>query len=297
MKQNDKMHRDEILSDENLVQHLLEEQFPKWTNLPIRRVPSSGTENALYRLGDEMIVRLPRRPGATKPIDKEQKWLPKLAPLFPIAIPIPLGKGKPTKEFPYPWSIYKWLKGENPIVDHLNDPSSLAKDVAKFINILHQINLKDGPLARRGAPLEVQDDQMRVALKESHGLVDTDAVIDIWEKALKVPKYSGKPVWIHGDLSPGNILLVNGKLSAILDFGGLGVGDPAVDSIAAWNLLSAETRETFRRELQYDKETWARGRGWALSIALIQLPYYKDTNKELASNARHVINEILEEDR
>ncbi len=288
-----KMHIDEVHIDVHLVKRLLTSQFPQWANLPIEPVSSSGTSNALYRLGKDMVVRLPRIRSAAKPVDKEHEWLPKLTSLLPFAIPEPFGKGKPAEGYPYQWSIYRWIEGETPVVDQLKDPESLAMDLAKFIVLFHKIALKDGPPARRGAHLSVQDPQMRTALKESQKLVDVDAVRAIWEKALKVPEYTGSPVWVHGDLLSMNLLLVNDRLSAVIDFGGIGIGDPACDMIPAWNLFPAKVRGTFREILQADDATWERGRGWALSIALIQLPYYKDTNPELAANARHTINEVL----
>ena len=290
-----KMHADEFEIDVPLVQRLITQQFPKWAGLSLKPVPSAGTDNALFRLGHEMVVRLPRIDWAVENVDKEFKWLPQLAPLLPILIPAPLEKGAPTKEYPWPWSIYRWLEGSNPIVGHIPDPVLFTHDIVAFIQALHKVDLPNGPISNRGVPLEKQDAETRKALQALTGMVDISAVTELWEKALKVPPWSKPPVWVHGDLSPGNILIENGRLSAVIDFGNLGVGDPACDLLIAWNLLPSELREAFRTELGVDDATWKRGKGWALSNAIIALPYYKDTNPVMANNARHVLKEMIED--
>lgn len=292
-----KMHTDEFKVDISLVQRLLSEQFPSWKNLHLKPVPSAGTDNALYRLGNEMVVRLPRIGWAVDAIEKECEWLPKLAPFLPFSIPAPIGKGIPTEDYPWPWSVYRWLEGNNPTVGHIPDPILLTNDLMTFIQALHKINLPNGPISNRGVPLEKQDIETRKALQQLEGMIDVQTITAIWETALQAPKWSQQPVWIHGDLSPGNLLLQHGRLSAVIDFGILGIGDPACDLIIAWNLLPTNMRNTFRNGLGVDDATWKRGRGWALSNALIALPYYKDTNSVLANNARHVIQEVIEEDR
>jgi aminoglycoside phosphotransferase (APT) family kinase protein len=291
-----KMHADEFEIDIALVQQLVSSQFPHWADLTLKPVPSAGTDNALYRLGNDMVVRLPRIDWAVGDVDKECKWLPKIAPFLPISIPAPLGQGIPTEDYPWPWSVYTWLEGSNPIVGHIPDPAFLTKDLVAFIQALQKIDLPNGPISNRGVPLKQrQDIETRKALKQLDGMIDVQAATVIWEAALKVPKWSKSSVWVHGDLSPGNLLIQNGRLSAVIDFGNLGVGDPACDLIIAWNLLPADMRHAFRTGLGVDDATWERGRGWALSIALIALPYYKDTNPVLANNARYVIQEIIED--
>ena len=287
------MHADELDIDVSLVRRLLAGQFPQWVDLPLERVPSAGTDNALYRLGDDMVVRLPRIESAVGGGDNAHEWLPRLAPFLPVAIPFPLAKGMPAEEFPWPWSVYRWLEGVNPTVGSVADPESLARDLAQFVKALHRIDLAGGPPATRGVPLAMRDDPTRTALAALRGMVDTDAITAAWEAALRTPAWSRPPVWAHGDLAPGNLLLRDGRLAAVIDFGGVGVGDPACDLIVAWNLLPAYARGAFRAGLGVDDATWDRGRGWALSVALIQLPYYKDTNPALAANARHVIREVL----
>lgn len=291
-----KMHADEYEIDIALVQRLLAKQFPHWANLPLKPVTSAGTDNALYRLGQDMVVRLPRIDWAVGDVDKEWQWLPKIAPFLPVAISKPIAKGSPTEEYPWPWAVYHWLEGSNPVACHLPDPVLLTHDLIAFIQALHNIDLPNGPISNRGVPLKQrQDIETRKALKQLDGMIDVETAIALWEEALQVPKWSGPSVWVHGDLSPGNLLIHNGKLCGVIDFGNLGIGDPACDLIIAWNLLPARMRDTFRKGLGVDDATWYRGRGWALSIALVALPYYKDTNPPLANNARYVIREILED--
>jgi aminoglycoside phosphotransferase (APT) family kinase protein len=247
----------------------------------------------MYRLGEDMAVRLPRIDWAAGNVEREQQWLPLLAPLLPVPVPVPLGKGKPAEGYPWDWSIVRWLKGENPVVNNIANPDRLGEDLAEFIIALRQIDPTDGPPAGRGVPLSTRDTPTRAAIEQLHGMIDTAAVTSAWEFALNLPEWSGPVTWLHGDLSPGNILIADNRLSGVIDFGGLGVGDPTVDLIVAWNMLPAAARSTFWAALQVDDATWKRGRGWALSIALIQLPYYMDTNPPLAANARYVIREVL----
>ncbi|RYX83663.1 aminoglycoside phosphotransferase family protein [bacterium] len=293
-----KMHADEVEINISLVRQLLESQFPQWAHLPLKAVQSAGTDHALYRLGDSMVMRLPRIVGAIKQADKEFYWLPQLAPYLPLTIPNPIAQGQPGGEYPYQWSIYGWLEGENATLDRLTNPHQAATQLADFISALQKIDATNGPPSGehnfcRGVPLIQRDSPTRAAIEALHDLIDSSAATAAWELALQTPTWQNPPVWIHGDFQSGNLLATEGKISAVIDFGGLGVGDPACDLIVAWNLLTPETRQTFRAALQSDEATWARGRGWALSIALIQLPYYQHTNPFLASNARYTIEQVL----
>jgi len=287
------MHSDEVDTDSVLVSRLVAEQLPHWADRPIEPVLPQGTDNALYRLGDDMVVRLPRIHWAVGAVDKDLRWLPSLAPLLPVAVPVPLAKGAPAEGYPWDWGIYPWLEGENPDVDRIAGTDSVTTDVTRFVEALHRIDPTGGPPARRGAPLELQDDEARAALPALRGTIDTRAATAVWEAALRTPAWSGPPVWIHGDLLPGNLLFQRGRLTGVIDWGGVGVGDPACDLIVAWALLPPDARDRFRAELGVDDATWARGRGWALSIGLIALPYYKETNPGLAATARHLIREVL----
>jgi len=296
------MHDDEVETDATLVRRLLTAQFPQWAELPIAPVPSAGTDNALYRLGEDMVVRLPRIDWAAEDVEKEQRWLPRLAPQLPLAIPAPLAQGAPGEGYPWRWSVYQWLNGEDASVARITDPGQAARDLAHFITALREIATTgwpppEPPSASRGVPLATRDTETRAALASLHGLLDTDAATGAWEAALLAPAWDGPPVWIHGDLSPLNLLVKQGRISAVIDFGALGIGDPACDLIPAWNFFSAPTRRIFRAALAVDDATWARGRGWALSIGLIALPYYQHTNLALASIARRAIAEALADQR
>jgi aminoglycoside phosphotransferase (APT) family kinase protein len=221
-----------------------------------------------------------------------------LAPHLPLAIPIPLARGTPAEDYPWDWSVYRWLEGEDATVAPVADPGQAATELAHFVASLQRIDLTHGPgrsppKSPRGEPLAMRDSATRAAIASSRGLIDTDAATAAWEAALRAPEWHGPPVWIHGDLLPGNLLVVRGRLSAVIDFSCLGLGDPACDLLPAWAFLSAETRDLFRATLQVDDATWARGRGWALSVGLIALPYYHRSNPVLADIARHAIHEVL----
>lgn len=247
----------------------------------------------VYRLGVDMVVRLPRIQSAVESVDKEHEWLPRLAPHLPIAIPVPLAKGTPANGYPLQWGVYSWLQGENPTTDSIIDVDSLTGDVVHFVDALHRIDIPGGPPSHRGAPLRVQDEEARSALSQLTGKINTDAATSAWDEALTIPQWSGAPVWIHGDLLPGNLLVQAGRLTGVIDWAALGMGDPACDLVVAWALLPPAARDAFRVALDVDDATWVRGRGWALSIGLIALPYYTETNPGFAATARHLINEVL----
>ena len=293
-----RLHADEADIDLPLVRRLLAAQFPHWADLPLAPVASAGTSNALYRLGDDMVVRMPRVEWVTAEVEKEHRWLPRLAPQLPLAIPVPLAMGAPAEGYPWQWSVYQWLDGANAIVEQVADSREAATALAEFVLALQQIDTAGGPRPGahnyfRGVPLAARDAQTREAIAALDGVVDTEEVTAAWDGALHAPVWDAPPVWIHGDLLPGNLLVEQGRLSAVIDFGGLAVGDPACDLLGAWSFLSADTREVFRVSLSVDDTTWARGRGWALSVALIALPYYQSTNPVFANLATQMIDEVL----
>jgi len=293
----DKMHAEEVHTDVPLVRRLLAAQFPQWADLPIGRVASAGTDNAIYRLGDDMSVRLPRIHWATGQVEKEHRWLPMLAPQLPLAIPVPLAKGEPGEGYPWDWCISPWLGGDDATAEHIRDLEEAAVDLAAFIAALQRIDPAGGPSAGRhnffrGVPLAALDSHIRKSIAAWEGLVDIGAVAAAWDTALAAPAWEGPPVWIHGDLLPGNILASDGRVSAVIDFGCLGVGDPAADLVAGWSPFSGESRETFRAALGVDDATWARGRGWALT-AVGALPYYRDTNPSIVARSLYLIEEVL----
>ena len=293
-----KMHADEADIDTALVGRLLRAQFPQWADLPLSRVPSAGTDNALFRLGPELTVRLPRLPGSTGQSEKEARWLPLLAPQLPLAVPTPLAVGNPGEGYLWHWSICRWLDGE-PLTDSaFADPTAAAIALAGFITALRRIDPSGGPAAGRGTPLARRDAPTREALTALRGRLpagDLDTLGEIWREALQAPSWQKAPVWLHGDLLPGNLLAQQGRLSAVIDFGTLGTGDPAVDMLPAWALFTGESRTAFRNAVDVDEATWTRGRGWALSIALIIMPYYWNTNPVLMATARRIVHEVLAE--
>ena len=293
-----KMHADELDLDAELVRRLVAEQFPQWADLAVARVDSAGTDNAIYRLGDDLAARLPRRENAVAQVDKEQRWLPWLAPQLPLAIPAPIARGRPGSGYPWRWSVYRWLDGDDGDSVDVAGSRDVARSLAAFVTALQRIDAVDGPPAgahnfHRGCPLEQRDPYVRRAIAALAHDVDVDAVSRCWEAALEAPPWNRPPVWIHGDLAPGNLLLRDGRLAAVIDFGALGVGDPACESMVAWNLFTGDARSAFRDALSPDDATWARGRGWALSVALIQWPYYRATNPRLAAQSIRAVAAVL----
>jgi aminoglycoside phosphotransferase (APT) family kinase protein len=289
------MHADEVPVDAALVRSLLDGQFPEWAGLRLERVPSFGTDNFLYRLGDDMVVRLPRLEWATRDIEKDARWVEQLRPLVSVEIPELLATGTPGERFPWTWGIYRWLEGENPVVGAIARPDELARDVGRFVAAVRRLQLPDTRRGSRAGPLAERDAEVRGAIGEVAGEFDPAAVSTAWDAALQAPVWDGPPLWTHGDLLRGNLLLREGRLAAVIDWSLLGVGDPACDAIAAWSVLPPETRQLFRTEAGFDDATWARGRGWALCCGLLQVPYYTETNPELADNGRHMVRAILAE--
>jgi aminoglycoside phosphotransferase (APT) family kinase protein len=294
-----KMHTDEIETDAALVGRLVAAQFPQWADLPIEPVRSRGTDNALYRVGDDKVVRMPRIQRAAGALAKEQEWLPRLGPLLPLAVPEPLARGVPADGYPWEWWVYGWLEGETATVERIVDHGQAASDLARFVAALQRIDPTDGPPPGehnvfRGEPLEARDAPTRRAIAALHDEIDVRAVTAVWDAALETPGWERPPVWIHGDLDARNLLVRDGRLSAVIDWGCLGVGDPACDVMVAWKMLTADARETFRAALSIDQPTWTRSRGWALSQALVALAYYTlDTNPELVHEARRWLVDVL----
>lgn len=295
-----RMHADEIPTDGETVRRLLASQFPQWAELYIRLVVSGGTSNAIYRLGDDMAVRLPLRPSYADQAALEFRWLPKLAPHLPVPIAVPLALGAPDEHFPLPWSVCTWLDGNVADPGRIADPVAFAADLSAFVRALRVIDPAGGPAPRsansgRGAPLAVRDGAVRAALARLEDTIDVAAAAAIWEDSLRAPSWSGPPTWIHGDLNAGNLIMRDGRLVGVIDFGSLAVGDPACDLLAAWYALPAVARPIFRAALEADDASWSRGRGWALSMALIALPYYRDSNPAMVTNALRVIADVLAE--
>ena len=292
-----KMHADEISTNLPLVRRLLLSQYPQWAELALQLVPSAGTDNTMYRLGPDLAVRLPCIEWAVADVSKEYTWLPRLAPHLPLPIPAPLALGQPSEDYPWPWAVYRWLDGEDATLDNIRDEHQLARDLAGFVTALHSVDTAipasvTTPTSSRGVPLTERDEGTREAIGACADLLDAGWMLPVWEAAVKLPPWDASPVWIHGDLKPGNLLAKAGRLSAVIDFGGLALGDPAVDLIVAWNLLSCGSRTTFRAAMNADDVMWLRGRAWALSVAVAALPYYQHTNPILAGISRYQLRQI-----
>jgi aminoglycoside phosphotransferase (APT) family kinase protein len=287
------MHPEEIHTDDALVRRLLAEQFPQWADLAVEAVRFFGTDNAIYRLGDELSVRLPRREKNVQQLHKELRWLPKLAPRLPLAIPEPVATGQPGQGYPLDWAIYRWLPGEAAFEA---PPSHANQELAAFLAALRRIDPAGGPPPGehnffRGEPLAPRDKATRESIAQL-GL--DDEALPIWDAALDATVWTRPPVWIHGDLDARNLLVTGERISGVVDFGGLGVGDPACDVMVAWKMLTREAREAFRRDLGVDDATWARAQGWALTTAVNALTYYTDqTNPLLVREARAWLAEVL----
>jgi aminoglycoside phosphotransferase (APT) family kinase protein len=284
-----RMHVDEFEIDPTLVRRLVDTQFPQWADLSIEPVPFFGTDNAIYRLGAELAVRLPRREKNVETLEKELRWLPTLAPLLPVTVPAPVAVGGPGGGYPFAWAVYSWVDGVA-----AGDSQVAVDELAAFVTALQRIDAAGGPgpgthNAFRGEPIRRRDPAVRAALTEAD-----EAALAVWEEALAAPDWAGEPVWIHGDLDGRNVLLEEGRLVGVIDFGCLGVGDPACDVMVAWKLVPAAERQSFRTALSVDDATWARARGWALSQALGALSYYTDDNNPLlVREARRWLVEVL----
>ncbi|MGQ3018081.1 aminoglycoside phosphotransferase family protein [Phenylobacterium sp.] len=259
--------------DEATVRALVADQFPQWTDRPITRVKPGGWDNRTFRLGEDLLVRMPAAAHYIAQVEKEQMWLPRLAPRLPLQIPAPVAVGAPGHGYPFPWSICAWIEGETVAAAGSLDHGLLAEDLADFLLALHAIDASDGPAAgphnfHRGGDPAVYDGQTRAAAQTLGGQINGAAALALWDAALAT-RWARPPVWIHGDVAPGNLLVRNGRLAAVIDFGTCGVGDPACDLAFAWTVLEDGGREAFRERLGLDDDTWLRGQAWALWKALI----------------------------
>jgi aminoglycoside phosphotransferase (APT) family kinase protein len=270
-----RMHADELEIDDSLVRRLLAEQFPEWAELPLTRAEPSGTVNAIFRLGDELSVRLPRRDGPIEPGATELEWLPRLAPLLPLEIPVPVAQGRPSCDYPWFWEVHKWVEGETVPVGEI-DTIQAARDLARFVAALQRVDPAGAPPGR-GIPLAERDRGMRPWWARFDG---DPAARTVWERALAAPPWDGPPVWHHGDLDVRNWLVRDGRISGVVDWdwGCMGVGDPACDVMVAWKLHSAAARDAFRGALPTDDATWERARGWVVSQCVAALAYYMPEN-------------------
>ena len=286
------LHDDELPVDAALVRTLLARQFPRWAHLPLELV-ATGTINAMYRLGTEMVVRVPFVAWGAEGIERERRWLPVLAPHLDVAVPTVLGEGEPDDGYPSPWSVLSWLPGGNPDPTALASPEAVARELATFQRQLQSLDTAGAPAGYRGGDLADLDTAVVDSLAQIDDLVDATALAALWRAAMAAPAWSRPPVWLHADLLTGNVLVDGAGLSGVIDFAAVGVGDPAADLMAAWSILPARSRDLFRAEVGVDDATWLRGQGWALSQAAIALPYYRTTDPHLAKSSLHILRELL----
>jgi aminoglycoside phosphotransferase (APT) family kinase protein len=288
----DKMHADEVDIDVELVGRLVTEQFPRLADLPIRALQSTGTVNAIYRLGEHLYARLPRLQSWARNLDKEWLWLPKIAPHLSLRVPEPVAKGRAAHSYPFSWAIYRWIDGQVYADDLVDDEHQAADDLAQFLAELRRMDVVGAPRGGR-RPLGELDAVTRSRIESARDVIDSGAAIAAWEHALTAPAWDGIPVWIHADLLRPNLLVAEGRLCAVIDFGGAGVGDPAADVIAAWTVFSQAGRGTFRSALDVDDGTWNRARGFALHHAAMAIPYYTETNPGFVAFAKRTAEEVL----
>lgn len=285
--------------DATLVKHLIATQFHQWKDLPIRSVALSGWDNRTFHVGEHMLVRMPSAAVYAAQVEKEQQWLPKLAPFLPLPIPVPLAMGEPAEGYPWHWSIYRWIEGESAATAPIVDLCDFAASLAQFLKVLQRIDSTGGPIAGphsfyRGGSLHTYDAETRQAISILKDKIDARSALELWETALTTT-WQNPPVWIHGDISVGNLLVDKGRLSAVIDFGQLAIGDPACDLAIAWTLFEGKSRDVFREILPLDAGTWTRGRAWTLWKALITLAGLAESNAAETTKARRIIDEVLED--
>ena len=284
--------------DDGVARALLVEQLPEYADLRLRRVASGGTDNAVFRLGDELALRLPLRLSAVSGLLKEIRWLPSLAPHLTLEVPEFVDAGRPTSTFELPWAVLRWLPGEDALTAGLDCAQDAADSLARFVRELQAVPTTGAPAPGaagfvRGMPLAHWDDAVREALTRCGGLLDAARVAAVWDDAVAAAAYEGPPVWLHADLIPGNVLLRDGRITGILDFGALAIGDPAYDVTPAWHLLDASGRDNFRDLIGVDDATWRRARGIVVALAAFALPYYRDSNPAMMRTARRGVEQVL----
>lgn len=282
------MHAGEVDVDETLVERLLAAQFPDLAGLPLAVVEPWGTDNAIWRLGESLVVRLPRIGWAKGQVDREATWLPRLAPHLPVAVPEVVAVGEPGEGYPYRWAVHRWLPGDGAALDRIDDPVRFALDLAEVVRALQEVAVDGAPLARnRARPLSDYDGDTRQAIAQASDLIDAEAATAVWEEALAVAPHPGPPVWVHGDLE-GNCIVGGGRLAGLVDWGSACAGDPAVDVQVVWSpLFTEESRRAFLAALGVDEAMLARSRGAAVNQACAALPYYLHTYPLIVERSRH----------
>jgi aminoglycoside phosphotransferase (APT) family kinase protein len=285
----------------SLVAKLIKEQFPKWSNLSINPVEFSGNDNRTFRLGEKMLIRLPSAEDYADQVKKEQKWLPILAQKLSFKIPTPVALGQPSKIYPWHWSIYLWIEGVSANVLNIEDSllKSIAINLSEFLNEFHNIDVSNGPTPGahnfwRGAHPIIYELETKESIAKLNGVISKNSALAAWAKATS-SHWNKNPVWVHGDLSSGNILIKDCKLTSVIDFGCIAIGDPACDLAITWTFFKNESRKIFKSNLKLDNDTWARARGWALWKALITVVSFNGIETQKSKEQLQIINEILEE--
>ena len=274
----------EVTIDARLVQALLREQHPDLAHLRLIQV-GEGWDNAVFRLGEDLAVRLPRRKLSAPMIEHEQRWLPQLAPRLPIPVPTPVRLGHPGAGFPWSWSIVPWFSGTSAAARAPRDPQAVAVSLGRFLCALHQPAPAEAPRSPfRSIPLDARTARLHEHLDQLHDAVNRERVLAVWDRLVVTPRWSGPPMWIHGDLHPANLLLDDDQLAAVIDFGDITCGDPATDLSVMWMLLPAEHREALftaagrNRSDPADEQMWRRARGWALAIGVAVIALGREGN-------------------
>jgi aminoglycoside phosphotransferase (APT) family kinase protein len=288
------MHADEVDTDPSLVQRLVAGQFPQWADLPVEPVFPLGTDNANYRLGADKLVRLPRQPGKVAALERELEWLPQLAAALPLAIPGPLGRGEPAEGFPFPWAVYSWVEGRNLSVREIREPQRAAVELAEFILAVRAVDAANAPPGLRRGSLRELDEWVRAGAAKMDAGYEPERLLAAWNETLDAPDWDGPPTWCHCDLDLRNIVFLEGKPSAVLDWGGAGIGDPASDGATAWKVLPAEARDAFWEALGANEAEIVRARGWTLMQCAGALSYYTpENNPALFHEAERWLTELL----
>jgi aminoglycoside phosphotransferase (APT) family kinase protein len=288
------MHADEVETHPALVRRLIAGRFPRWAGLPVQPVLPRGTDNSNYRLGHDKVVRLPRREVNVGSLERELEWLPVFASSSPVSIPEPLGRGEPAEGFPFPWAVFRWVKGETVSVDEISDPWATAARLAEFVLALRRLDAATAPPGLRRGPLRRFDGATREAVAKLARRYDAEALMQIWDEAIAAPEWDGPPTWCHCDLDLRNLVFADGSLSGVLDFGGVGAGDPASDATVARKALPSAARDAFLSAIGADETTVARARGWTVFQGAMALSYYTlHSNAPLYLEAERWLGEIL----
>lgn len=288
-----KMHPDEYDITPRLVRHLIARQFPAWAHMPLIPVEHQGSCNVMYKLGDDKVIRLPRNKTFSDTLEREFSYLQDITSHLPLTIPHPLEHGKPDKEYPFSWAIYHWIQGTTLSHASLIDYDQAARDIGIFVSTLRKTSRTKRAQSQRDTTLQSRDERTRNAIPLLNDLFDSNLLMKLWDDALEVPPWTGEHTWIHGDLHPGNVLVNNGELNAVIDFAFAGIGDPAIDLMIAWNFLTPTTRKIFYEYAETDSTTWNRGRGWALTFGIMTYRYFRTINSTLATISKKMIHEVI----